>query len=154
MRIFFFPGNLVFSWHSVCLAGLAVAEGQLWSMCHNFPSTKLKNNTSLHLFLSFHPPLLGSFSSSPPPARGRVIKTSSSLFEGRGRKAVATWWSIRQSLLCGSGWRWITTTDKAMKQKPNSDLTSQFFMLSCCVLTGCDKNTFSLFIYFYIFFIL
>lgn len=52
-----------------------------------------KNNTSFHLSpFSFLPPLhrLGSRSSSPPPARGRVIKTSSSLFEGRGRKAGVT----------------------------------------------------------------
>lgn len=44
--------NLVFSARSVCPAGLAVAAVQLRSMCHNFPSTNLKNNTSFHLALS------------------------------------------------------------------------------------------------------
>lgn len=70
---------------------------QSWSNCGQcatvfHPRTfflKKKNNTSFHLSpFSFLPPLhrLGSRSSSPPPARGRVIKTSSSLFEGRGKE--------------------------------------------------------------------
>lgn len=87
----------LFTSRSVCPAGLTVVVVQLRSMCHSFPSPDLffkkKNNTSFHLSpFSFLPPLhrLGSRSSSPPPARGRVIKTSSSLFEGRGRKAGVT----------------------------------------------------------------
>lgn len=129
LKMFSYSANLVSC--SVCPAGLAVVVVQLQSMWHNFPSTNLKNNTSLSPSLS-PPPTL---SSVPPLARGRgVIKTSSSLFEGRGRKAGVTWWSICQSLLCGAGWRWIDTTDEAVEddeaKKTNGDLTAQLFMLT------------------------